>query len=140
MNCLFQKKVRVSRGFAKWKENFSLDDTAVSKAFLMVRSISSETYVRSFQFKILNDITFTNHRLAKIGYAQNGLCTFWGVESETLYHLFYECSLTSQIWNDFASFWFLVSGKRVDLTLQDVLLGLQIRCRSKFVEFLHYTC
>ena len=35
----------------------------------------------------------------------------------------YECSFTSQLWNDFASFWFLVSGKRVYLTLQDVLLG-----------------
>ena len=89
----------------------------------MVRSISSETFIRSFQFKILNDITFTNHRLAKIGYAQNGLCTFCEVELETLYHLFYKCSFTSQLWNDFASFWFLVSGKRVDLTLQDVLLG-----------------
>ena len=98
-------------------------DTAVSKAFLMVRSISSKTFIRSFQFKILNDITFTNHRLAKIGYAQNGLCTFCGVESGTLYHLFYECSFTGPLWNDFAYFWFLVSGKRVDLTLQDVLLG-----------------
>ena len=90
----------------------------------MVRSVSSETFIRGFQFKILNDITSTNHRLAnKIVYAQNGLCTFCGVESETLYHLFNECSFTSQLWNDFVSFWFLVSGKRVDLTLQDVLLG-----------------
>ena len=86
---LISKKVRVSRGFTKWKENFCLDDTAVSKAFRMVRSISSETFVRSFQFKILNDITFTNYRLAKIGYAQNDICTFCGVESQTLYHLFY---------------------------------------------------
>ena len=93
---LISKKVRVSRGFTKWKENFCLDDTAVSEAFLMVRSISSETFVRRCQFKILNNITFTNHRLAKIGYAQNDLCTFCGVESETLYHLFYECSFTSQ--------------------------------------------
>ena len=77
---LISKKVRVFRGFTKWKENFCLDDTAVSKAFLMVRSISSETFIRSFQFKIpVYDITFTNHRLAKIGYAQNGLCTFCGV-------------------------------------------------------------
>ena len=57
------------------------DDTVVSKAFLMVRSISSETFIRSFQFKILNDITFT----------------FCGVESETLYYLFYQCSFRSQI-------------------------------------------
>ena len=55
---LISKKVRVSRGVTKWKENFCLDDTAVSKAFLMVRSISSETFIRSFQFKILDDITF----------------------------------------------------------------------------------
>ena len=55
---LISKKVRVSRGFTKWKENFCLDDTAVSKAFLLVRSISSETFIRSFQFKILDDITF----------------------------------------------------------------------------------
>ena len=87
-----------------------------------MRSNSSETFLRSFQFKILNDITFTN-RLAKIGYARNDLCTFCGVEPETLYHLFYECSFTSLIWNDFASFWFRVSGKRVDLMLLDVLLG-----------------
>ena len=45
---LISKKVRVSRGFTKWKENFYLDDTVVSKAFLMVRSISSETFIRSF--------------------------------------------------------------------------------------------
>ena len=70
---LISKKVRVSRGFTKWKENFCLDDTAVSKAFLVVRPILSETFIKSFQLKILNDITFTNHHLAKIGYVQNGL-------------------------------------------------------------------
>ena len=48
------------------EREFCLDDTAVSKSFLNARSISSETFVRSFQFKILNDITFTNYRLAKI--------------------------------------------------------------------------
>jgi len=68
---------------------FCLDDTAVSKGFLNARSISSETFVRSFQFKILNDITFTNYRLAKIDYVPNDLCTFCGIESETVNHLFY---------------------------------------------------
>ena len=32
-------------------------------------------------------------------------------------------NLHNIIWNDFASFWFSISGKREDLTLQDVLLG-----------------
>ena len=119
---LILRKARVSRGFIKWKEKFCLDDTAVSKAFLNVRSISSETFIRSFQFKILNNVTFTNYRLAKIGYVPNDLCTFCEIELETVNHLFYECFLTKLIWTDFASFWYLVSGKRVALTLQDVLL------------------
>ena len=80
-------------------------------------------FVRSFQFKILNDITFTNYRLAKIGYAPHDLCTFCGIESETVNRIFYKCSFTKLIWNDFASFWPLFSGKRADRTLQDVLLG-----------------
>ena len=36
---LILRKANVSRGFIKWKEKFCLDDTAVSKAFLNVRSI-----------------------------------------------------------------------------------------------------
>ena len=51
----------------------------ISKAFLNVRSSSSETFVRRLQYKILNDIVFTNNRLAKIGYVPNDLCTFCGI-------------------------------------------------------------
>ena len=120
---LILKKAKVSRGFSKLKEKFSLNDETVSKAFLNVRTISSETFVRSFQFKILNDITFTNHRLAKIGYVPNDLCTFCGIESETICHLFFECHFSRIIWNELKFFWFSISGERVDLTLQDVLLG-----------------
>ena len=64
----------------------------------------------------------------------NDLCTFCGIESETLYHLFYECFFTRLIWNKFCSFWFLISGKQVKLTLQDVLLGIL----DTDVELLNY--
>ena len=67
----------------------------------------------------MNNITFTNYRLAKIGYVPNDC----GIESETVHRLFYECFFTNLIWTDLRSFWYLVSGERVDLTLQDVLLG-----------------
>ena len=35
----------------------------------------------------------------------------------------YFISAPRLIWNEFASFWFSISGKREDLTLQEVLLG-----------------
>ena len=42
-----------------------------------------------FQFKILNDILFTNSRLAKIGLIQSDLddlCTFCNIGGETIDH------------------------------------------------------
>ena len=65
---LLSIKVKPSRGFIKLKEDFDLEDSTASNAFLNIKSYSSETFIRSFQFKLLADITFTNQRLAKIGY------------------------------------------------------------------------
>ena len=57
-----------SRGFIKLKSKFSIDDMETKKRLLIIiRSCICETYVQFFQFKILNDILFTNSRLAKIG-------------------------------------------------------------------------
>ena len=86
--CCIQAKIneQVSRGFTKLKKDFDLDDITVSKVFLNLLSISSETFIRSFQLKLLDDIVFTNKRLAKIGYVLHDTCTFCKVETETTYH------------------------------------------------------
>ena len=70
------KKAMLSRGFIKLKEEFGLDDVTISKVFLNFKSVASETFVRSFQFKLLDDITYTNMHLAKIGYVSHDSCTF----------------------------------------------------------------
>ena len=57
----------VSRGFTKLKDDFDLDDMTVSKDFLNLKTVSSETFIRSVQFKFLDDVIYTNVRLAKIG-------------------------------------------------------------------------
>ena len=80
---LIAKKGIVSRGFTKLKNDFDLDDTTVSKVFLSLLSVSSENFIRSFQLKLLDDIVFTNKRLAKIGYVPHDTCTFCKEETET---------------------------------------------------------
>ena len=42
---LIAKKVIVSRGFTKLKNDFDLDDITVSKVFLNLLSVSSETFI-----------------------------------------------------------------------------------------------
>ena len=60
---LITKKGIVSKGFTKLKNDFDLDDITVSKVFLNLTSVSSETFIRSFQLRLLDDIAFTNKRL-----------------------------------------------------------------------------
>ena len=55
-----------SRGFTKLKENFDLNDITVSKAFLNLKAVSSETFIRSFQFKFLDYTIYTNVRLGHL--------------------------------------------------------------------------
>ena len=120
---LVTEKARPSRGFIKLKGDFGLDDSNATKAFLNIKSLSSETFIRSFQFKILNDITFTNYRLAKIGYVPNNLCTFCETGSETVHHLFYECSFSNLFSKHFENFLFALSGQRKDFTFKYVFVG-----------------
>ena len=84
---LISSKATESRGFTKLKSKFSFDDVEIKKALSLIRSCICETYVQCFQFKILNDILFTNSRLAEIGLIQSDLCTFCNTGAETITHL-----------------------------------------------------
>lgn len=64
-----------------------------------------------------------NSRLVKIDYLPDDLCIFCRDSSETVHHLFHDCSYTNQFWKAFKIIWFGFSGKNVELTLQDILVG-----------------
>ena len=83
----------------KLKSKFSIDDVETRIAFPLIRSGTCETFVQFSQFKILNDILFTNSRLAKIGLIQSDLCTFCKTSRETIDHLFFHC--VHSFWEEF---------------------------------------
>ena len=60
--------------------------------------------------------------------------TFCKEETETIYHLFYECPFTLLFWENFEKFWFVLSGKKEKFTLQDVYIGKL----EKSCELLNY--
>ena len=69
-NCKYQ-------GPSEWfKDEFSLEDNQVSKTFSLPMRVASEPHVRSFQYKVLNSILYTNELLVKIGYISNSSCSF----------------------------------------------------------------
>ena len=66
-SALIQSKAETSRGFKKLVSDFNIDSEIVQKAFKLANRNASELFLKSFQFKILNDITFTN---SPVSYSQ----------------------------------------------------------------------
>ena len=106
---LISCKATESRGFTKLKSKFSIDDVETKKAFSLIRTCICETYVQCFQFKILNDILFTNSRLAKIGLIQSDLCMFCNIGVETIDHLFFYCFYSCVFWEEFETYGFAIA-------------------------------
>ena len=103
-SALIQSKAETWRGFKKLVSDFSIDSETVQKAFLLANRNASESFLKSSQYKILDDITFTNSRLAKIGYFPCDLCTFCNASPETRDHLFYLCKYAKEFGNNLKNF------------------------------------
>ena len=121
---LISCKATKSRGFTKLKSKFSIDEVETKKAFLLIKSCICETYVQCFQFKILNDILFTNSRLAKIGLIQSDLCTFCNTDVETIDHLFFYYVYSRAFWEEFESYWIAIAKEQRKLDLKTILVGV----------------
>ena len=76
---LIVTKAIPSNGFQKVQADFILEDDDVKEVFRLSKTATTETYINNFEYKILNNIIYTNFRLAKIGYVQSDSCTFCGM-------------------------------------------------------------
>ena len=64
---LIEFKYENPKKWAKIKEEYDLEDNYISEAFLLPIRVYSVPYLRSFQYKVLNSILFTNEILFEIG-------------------------------------------------------------------------
>ena len=92
--------------------------------FSIPYNAADETYVWSFQYKLLNNILFTNTKLFKIGLIESEKCSFCEIYKEDLYHLFYDCSYARTFWNRFCNWWSNIRSENLGLSLKDVIVGI----------------
>ena len=119
---LISRGAQLSKNALVLKNEFNLTEDQLEKVFLLPHIVCSESYVKVFQYKVLNSILYTNAKLCKIGYIAEDKCTFCKSESETLIHLFFNYS--KLFWKDFEFYHYLVSNELLHLSLQDVLIGI----------------
>ena len=119
------------------------------------------TYMRSFQYKLLNNVLFLNKKLYILGIKLPALCSFCNLCDETPLHIFYECYSIKCSWLDLVHFFqnslvllilklqTAISGfldstnsdyifKKNELLINDILLIFKLYVyRSREKQFLH---
>ena len=85
--------------------------------------VTIETKLGEFQYKLLNDIIFTNEKLFRFKMINSPLCNFCKKEVESLEHLFYYCKCTEAFWQAFIP-WLRKQNICVEtITLTTILFG-----------------
>ena len=80
-----------------------MNDIDWATVYLLPQKTTTESRMRIFQYKILNNILYLNNRLYKFGYVESPMCSLCNSETETMTHLFCHCSKTDQMWNSLTS-------------------------------------
>ena len=114
-------KAKTPNSFERLIADFKLSNP--QDAFSIPYLAASETYVWSFQYRLLNFILFTNDKLFKIALSDSDKCSFCGTYMEDLYHLFFNCSFVQVFWNSFTVWWSGISGENLSLSLKDIIIG-----------------
>ena len=97
----------------EWKEIYSLPFT-----------VAHDTKTREFQYKLLNNIVFTNEKLFRFKMIDSPLCAFCQTEVEPPEHLIFHCNVTKSFWQLLFSW---ISEQKVilpSLTLENVFFGV----------------
>ena len=81
--------------FEKLFENTTLD---WNKIYMSPRLATFDTTLRSFQYKILNNVLFLNKKLYAFGITNTALCFFCNTLGETLIHIFFDCVHVKCLW------------------------------------------
>jgi len=68
--------------------------------YLLAFECAKSSKLRVFNFKFLHRRLSTNDFLYKTGLSDNEKCTFCKRETETLFHLFWNCESTQLLWNN----------------------------------------
>ena len=77
---------------------FREQDLNWKEIYLLPRKVSLDCYVRSFQYKVLNNVLYLNKNLFIFGKSSSTLCSFCKSDDKTILYLFYECDITKELW------------------------------------------
>ena len=135
-----EKKAKLPNTIQNLQSNFHFNSDNLKQIFKLPLCIVVESYVKAFQYKVINSFLYANTKLYKIGFRTNDLCTFCDNynQPESLTHLFYHCSRSKQFWTEFELYWCLISNQLIPLCLENVLFGILTKNACPLLQLLNY--
>ena len=110
----------------RWIKDLQMDEQSATEqweqAFKNLSNIIAMR-LRTFQFKVLHRLHYTNNRLVKFQQAKNEYCRFCDSVPETLIHMYWECPITQRLW---MGIWQRIYGEKevIDVDPVKIMLGL----------------
>ena len=96
----------------------------ISKCFNLAFSITMETKLTTFQYKILHDIVFTESKLFEAKLATSGLCYLCLKTKQDLKHVLVSCPVVSEFWKTFLEWYETLTAIKLELSTVKILYGI----------------
>ena len=106
-----------------FKNLFNYHDIDWTAIYMLPCLVTHNTYKRSFQYKILNNILYLNKKLHIFGRKSFPLCSFCNLNDETSFHIFHKCDCVKFLWSELVQC-FQNTLLLPTLTLQTAILGI----------------
>ena len=96
----------------------------ISKYLNLAFSITIETKLIMFQYKILHDIVFTKSKLLKAKLASSDLCYLCLKTKQDLKHMLVSCPAVSDFWKIFLKWYESLTAIKLELATVKILYGI----------------
>ena len=96
---IISSKVHIATSRTYFEKQFPVYNFQWTGIYTLLRKVTINAYLRSFQYRMLNNILYLNKKLHTFSSSNIQLCFFCKMEEETISHLFYYCTHIQDIWN-----------------------------------------
>ncbi len=93
----------------------------MAKVFTNIKVMTLSTKLRSFHFRLLQNVIFTNDKLKLWKIVPSDKCTFCNVEIETPLHLLWYCQTATHLWNQLSTWCKNHANRTMNFTLKRII-------------------
>ena len=110
---------------SKWEKEVHTEVVIEDWSFIycIPFSVTKDTKLQDFQYKLIHRILIPNSFLYKCGLKETELCTFCTETKKNLVHIFWECNYVWNFWLAIGNF-LKICGVSLPFNAKDIILGL----------------